>query len=123
MGQAETYQIISLVCFGLAGVFLIIAITLFFKLKIIEVIGELTGRTARRQIQAYRKEAERKDISDPSDGEETSDMPRIFQAAEEKEIQKKRGETALLIDPGQAPGDEQTVLLYGDEEEEQTEVM
>lgn len=124
MGQAETYQMISLICFGLAGVFLIAATILFFKLRIVEVIGELTGRTARRQIQAYRKEADRKDASVPSDGEETSDMPQIFQAVEEKEVHKEPGETVLLIDSDHALGDEQTVLLYGDEEEEeQTAVM
>lgn len=123
MGQAETYQMISLICFGLAGVFLIAAIILFFKLRIVEVVGELTGRTARRQIQAYRKEADKKDASVLSDGEETSDMPQIFQAVEEKEVHKERGETVLLIDSDHALEDEQTVLLYGDEEEEQTAVM
>ena len=124
MGQAETYQMISLICFGLAGVFLIAATILFFKLRIVEVIGELTGRTARRQIQAYRKEADRKDASVPSDGEETSDMPQIFQAVDEKGVHKEPGETVLLIDYDHALGDEQTVLLYGDEEEEeQTAVM
>lgn len=123
MGQAETYQMISLICFGLAGVFLIAAIILFFKLRIVEVVGELTGRTARRQIQAYRKEADKKDTSVLSDGEETSDMPQIFQAVEEKEVHKERGETVLLIDSDHALEDEQTVLLYGDEEEEQTAVM
>lgn len=123
MGQAETYQMISLICFGLAGIFLIAAIILFFKLRIVEVVGELTGRTARRQIQAYRKEADKKDASVLSDGEETSDMPQIFQAVEEKEVHKERGETVLLIDSDHALEDEQTVLLYGDEEEEQTAVM
>lgn len=123
MGQAETYQMISLICFGLAGVFLIAAIILFFKLRIVEVVGELTGRTARRQIQAYRKEADKKDASVLSDGEDTSDMPQIFQAVEEKEVHKERGETVLLIDSDHALEDEQTVLLYGDEEEEQTAVM
>lgn len=50
-------------------------------------------------------------------------MPQIFQAVEEKEVHKERGETVLLIDSDHALEDEQTVLLYGDEEEEQTAVM
>ncbi|MEH7436896.1 hypothetical protein V7182_05325 [Neobacillus drentensis] len=55
-----TWQIISIVGYSLAGALLITAIVLFFKMKIPAIIGELTGRTAARQIQEIRERRENK---------------------------------------------------------------
>jgi hypothetical protein len=57
---ATTWQIISIVGYSLAGALLITAIVLFFKMKIPAIIGELTGRTAARQIQEIREHRENK---------------------------------------------------------------
>ncbi|WP_413306442.1 hypothetical protein AA0X95_05765 [Bacillus sp. 1P10SD] len=53
--DATTWQIISIVGYSLAGALLITAIVLFFKMKVPAIIGELTGRTAARQIQEIRE--------------------------------------------------------------------
>jgi hypothetical protein len=58
--DAITWQIISIVGYTLAGALLITAIVLFFKMKIPAIIGELTGRTAARQIQEIREHRENK---------------------------------------------------------------
>ncbi len=56
---ADTLQLISLISFIAAGVFLIIALFLFIYLKIPRVIGDLSGRTARRNIAKLRSENEK----------------------------------------------------------------
>ncbi|WML58831.1 hypothetical protein [Neobacillus sp. PS2-9] len=58
--NAITWQIISIVGYSLAAALLITAIVLFFKMKIPAIIGELTGRTAARQIQEIRERRENK---------------------------------------------------------------
>ena len=46
----ETYIWLSYICAGLSVVMLIVSIFLFFKLKIFDVIGDLTGSKAKRAI-------------------------------------------------------------------------
>lgn len=45
------YQHIALYCAIAAGVFLVITVLLFLILRIPQVLGELTGRTARKAVQ------------------------------------------------------------------------
>ena len=55
---AQTYTMyarIHLYCLIAAAIFLILAIVLFFVLRIAQVFGELTGRTARQAIQEMEK--------------------------------------------------------------------
>lgn len=49
---AELYQMISIGCFVLAGVLLLLSIVLFIKFRIPKVIGELSGATERKAIEA-----------------------------------------------------------------------
>jgi len=53
--DATDWFIVSVVGYSLAGLLFIIAIIMFFKLKIPAVIGDLSGRTAAKQIQELRK--------------------------------------------------------------------
>lgn len=53
--DAITWKIISIVGYSLAFVFLVTAIILFFKMNIGTIIGDLTGKTAARQIQEIRE--------------------------------------------------------------------
>ena len=53
--SAETWLIIGIIGFSLAGVALLITVILFFKLKIPAVIGDLTGRTVAREVKAIRE--------------------------------------------------------------------
>jgi hypothetical protein len=53
--SATTWLIISIIGFSLFGVLLIASVYLFFKLNIPGIIGDLTGKTAAKQIQAIRE--------------------------------------------------------------------
>lgn len=57
--MAQIFNIISIVSFSLAGVFLIIAVILWIKFNIPKIIGDLTGRTAKKSIAQMRKENEK----------------------------------------------------------------
>lgn len=54
--DATAWLTVSIVGFSLAGVGVIAAIFMFFKLNIPAIIGDLTGRTAARQIQEIREQ-------------------------------------------------------------------
>ncbi len=54
--EANTWFSISIVGYSLAGVLLVVAIILFFKMNIRAIIGDLTGKTAARQIQEIREQ-------------------------------------------------------------------
>jgi X-X-X-Leu-X-X-Gly heptad repeat protein len=57
--DATVWQIISIVGYSLAGLLFLVSIILFIKLNILAIIGDLTGRTAAKQIQAIREENSR----------------------------------------------------------------
>ena len=52
--SAELYQNISTVAFVLAAIFLLVAVILFFILDIPAVLGELSGKTAAKQVAEIR---------------------------------------------------------------------
>lgn len=52
--SANTWSIISIVGFSLSGIALVAAIIMFFKLKIPNIIGDLSGKNVAREIQAMR---------------------------------------------------------------------
>lgn len=54
--NASIYNLLMIVSFALSGVFLAVAIFLFFKLKIKSVADELSGKKSRRQVEEIRKE-------------------------------------------------------------------
>lgn len=54
--DAGIFQTLSYIAFGIAGVFLIISIILFIKFDVVALIGELSGRTAEKQVQAIREQ-------------------------------------------------------------------
>lgn len=53
--SALTWFTIAIVGFSLSGIMLIVAVILFFTLKIPAVIGDLSGKTAAREIQAIKE--------------------------------------------------------------------
>jgi hypothetical protein len=53
--DATVWRMISIIGYFLAGVFLVASIILFFKMNIRAIIGDLTGKTAARQIQEIRE--------------------------------------------------------------------
>lgn len=54
--SADMWQIISMIGFSLSGIVLIITIFIFIKFQIFSVIGDLSGRTASKQIRAIREQ-------------------------------------------------------------------
>lgn len=57
--SVELLQTLSLVVLIVAGVFLILAIALFFLLDVPQIIGDLTGRNAKKAIEQIRQQNER----------------------------------------------------------------
>lgn len=60
--MAQTYNLISIVAFSLAGVGLIVSVILWFKFGIWGIIGDLSGRTAKKSIEQMRAENEKSGI-------------------------------------------------------------
>ncbi|MCC8072795.1 MAG: hypothetical protein LIO62_01535 [Clostridiales bacterium] len=58
--SAQTYLIISIVAFAVAGVLFLLAVFLFIKFNIPRIIGDLSGKTAKKSIAKIRSENEKK---------------------------------------------------------------
>ena len=56
--SVEVLQTMSLIAYILAGVFFVLALVLFFRLKVPALWGEVSGRTARKAIQAMKWKGE-----------------------------------------------------------------
>ena len=107
------YQIISWIGFGLAAIFLLIAIILFFSFDIISLHGEVSGKTAAKQMKEIRgqnrKEANRRRV--PIKNEypvKEKAVSRTIPAAEDEKTTVLEDETTLL--------EEGTVLLSNEEQ-------
>lgn len=57
--DANVYQIISYIGFGFAIIFLITAVILFFAFDIVALYGEVSGKTADKQVKAIREQNRR----------------------------------------------------------------
>lgn len=130
--MAEIYQAVSITAFSLSGISLIFAVFCFIKFKIPKIIGDLSGRTAKRSIAQMRTMNE-KSIKTPyrpaSSVKETRPIKKEAEEKPEKKESKKKfafskksaddatellaasGDTELLEYDGQA-----TTLLGGDTE-------
>lgn len=53
--SAQAWMIVGILGFSLAGVMLLVAVLLFIRNKIPAVLGELSGRTEKKQIQKMRQ--------------------------------------------------------------------
>jgi len=54
--DATAWLVISIVGYSLAGILFIISVFMFFKMNIMAIIGDLTGKTAEKQIQLMREQ-------------------------------------------------------------------
>lgn len=57
--MAQVYRVVSASAFALAGVSGLLAVFLWFKLGIWKLIGDLSGRNARRSIEQMREQREK----------------------------------------------------------------
>ena len=107
------YQIISWIGFGLAAIFLLIAIILFFGFDIISLHGEVSGKTAAKQMKEIReqnrKEANRRRVPIKNEYPVKEEaVSRIIPAAEDEKTTVLEDETTLL--------EEGTVLLSNEKQ-------
>lgn len=107
------YQIISWIGFGLAAIFLLIAIILFFSFDIISLHGEVSGKTAAKQMKEIReqnrKEANRRRVPIKNEYQVKEEaVSRTIPAAEDEKTTVLEDETTLL--------EEGTVLLSNEEQ-------
>ncbi|MBQ2982921.1 MAG: hypothetical protein IJD58_12530 [Lachnospiraceae bacterium] len=66
--MATIYYFISLASYIIALLFLVLSIVLFFKFDIIKIIGDLSGRNARKSVEAMKKRVVEKDDTSTSLG-------------------------------------------------------
>ena len=57
--MADILHMVSVISFVSAGVFAIVAIVLWFAFKIPSIVGDLSGRTARKSIEKMRENNEK----------------------------------------------------------------
>lgn len=53
--NATFWLVLAIVCFVLAGIFLILAAVIFFRMKIPSVIDDLTGKTVVREVRSIKE--------------------------------------------------------------------
>lgn len=107
------YQIILWIGFGLAAIFLLIAIILFFSFDIISLHGEVSGKTAAKQMKEIReqnrKEANRRRVPIKNEYPVKEEaVSRTIPAVEDEKTTVLEDETTLL--------EEGTVLLSNEEQ-------
>ena len=126
--SATIYTILMAVAFSMSGIFLIVAVILFFKLRLKMVIEELSGRRARKQVAEIRKEntsTKSRGYVPEIFGDNDNNKPVVSNSKEEakkritemlaasnKEDKEESGGTVLLTED-----------LAGDEREEGTTVL
>ena len=97
--MADILSIISLVSFILSGVFLIAAIVLLVVFKIPSVIGDLSGRNAKKSIEKLRKNNEKTGKKSYSSSSVSISRGKLTEAIKDKDDTENistNGETGLL---------------------------
>lgn len=139
MKTAEILSLISIISFVIAGITLVLAVFFWFRFKIPTVIGDLSGRTARKSIAKMRESNERSGSKtyrpsavNASRGKITANMtaqPAPRQVAPPAPVQPK-GRPAARPAPAKAPqqtGRPETGLLAENKaqtyETAQTEIL
>lgn len=127
--MAETLSTLSIVAFAVAGVSLVLAVVLFIYFRIPTVIGDLSGRNAKKSIARMRTSNEksgnksyRASETNAARGKLTSTMPGIGEQPKGKKsdakviTQDQMPETGLLKENKASLTEESTVLLDDTEE-------
>ena len=125
--MAEILSIVSLVSYIVAGVSFLLAVIFWFVFKIPTVIGDLSGRNARKSIAKMRENNEksgnksyRPSTVNANRGKVTDTMPDSGKLGKGKKKKDKNEETIIetgLLDENRAAGydTEQTGLLEDEE--------
>lgn len=88
MSDSEIFSLISLISYIASGVFLVLAVFFWFKFRIPSVIGDLSGRTAKKSIARMRANNEktggqgyRPSAANAARGKLTGTMPEVQRKA------------------------------------------
>lgn len=95
--MAEIYTIISIAAFSLAGVFFLLSCIFWFKFGIMKIIGDLSGRTAKKSIEQMRAQNEktgRKDFRPTPAARERGKLTETIEKQERKSFESE--DTASL---------------------------
>jgi len=114
--MAETLSTLSIISFILSGVALALAIVLWFFFDIPTVIGDLTGRTARKTIAKMRAENEKSGVKKYKEGKVNLQRGKLTETMsgikEKTDNEEKRPDTGLLAENrAETTGIEDTVFL------------
>lgn len=120
--MTETLQLLSIISFAVAAVCFAIAVFFWFFFKIPDVIGDLSGRTARRSIAKMRAANEKSGSKSYKEskvnaerGKLTGTMPGIRKKKTDR-LDSSKPETGLLNEnKAKEPASETTGLLVEDE--------
>ncbi len=90
--MAQIYTIISITAFSLAGIFFLTSCFLWFKFGIMKIIGDLSGRTAKKSIEQMRANNEktgRKDFRPTPVAKERGKLTETIDKQEGKAFESK----------------------------------
>lgn len=90
--MAQIYTIISITAFSLAGIFFLTSCFLWFKFEILKIIGDLSGRTAKKSIEQMRADNEktgRKDFRPTPAAKARGKLTETIDKKEEKPFESK----------------------------------
>ena len=117
--MAETLSTLSIISFVLAAVALAVAIVLWFFFDIPTVIGDLTGRTARKSIAKMRAENEKSGVKKYKESRTNVERGKLTETMSGIKGKSKgeddRPETGLLVEnKAETIENEETGLLNGE---------
>lgn len=121
--MAQTLQTLSIISFAVAGVCLVLAIFFWFFFKIPTVIGDLSGRTARKSIAKMRAANEKtgaksykESKTNAERGKLTGTMPDSDKLKKKKDVPDDgKPETGLLADNMAEELDSEATGILGSE--------
>lgn len=112
--SVEMLQTSSLVCFIVAGMFLIAAIVLFFVLDVPALVGELTGATERKAIESIRMQNEDNVTGVRPKQNKIKNAPKAVVPQPQREADGSPGTAKLSTAKLQSGSEATTVLNAGD---------
>lgn len=111
--MAEILGMASMISYILAAAFFVLSVFLWFRFKIFGVIGDLSGRTARKSITRMR-EANEKNGARYYKAKSNFDREPVYRIKEEKDRKESSVETGLLSENKAGSVSAQTGLLVGE---------
>ena len=119
--MAEVLHTLSTISFILAAVFVMLAIVLWFTLKIPNVIGDLSGRNARKSIEQMRQNNEKTGNKSYRPSQKNLARGKLTETMKARRQTDNWQETGILSENAAQKYDARATELLADEEE--TEIL